>query len=491
MSCIVKAIAMAASLVLMYGNAPFAWSAEPPLAGDPFAAPPDSTGASLQGDPFADNGFENMPKNVSGDEMSSGAQKKPPWPFLQKGWLESGNQIRTRDDRAISLRQRLWLEGGHSFSPIGAKKSRNTISSARCFLSGSLDHDAAAASLSSDNDDLSADLHEAYLTIDTENADFLLGRKMVRWGTGDGINPLDLINPLDHRDPFASGRSDNRLPTFLGQGSFSLPTPGPVQELSLEVVVAPLAEVNRLSAPGSAWESEPLREIRLAENQKTLELAEQELPNQWFEEGKYLLHLAATWNGWDFGLAGYSGLRNDPVLVGSIDDEGKFRITSQHPQMTAVGLTFAKSLNRSTLRGELAFKPSYPMQKNDNVSIDFYRKDMIEGVIGIDRTFSTNIYINMQYFSTFIPENIDKKKIENGVTYEISDLFFKDNLKIGVSGIIGLSKQGWTIQPYTEYQIGDDWTVTLSILIFEGKKEGIYGQYDDNDFISLKLRRTF
>ncbi len=489
MSCIVKAMAMAASLVLMHGNAPFGWSAEMPPAGASFTGPSDSTGAPLQGDPFADGTFEGMQKNTFGNEAGSGVQRKPSWPFLQKGWLESRNQIRARDGRGISLRQRLWLEGGYSFSPAGS--GRNAISSARCFLSGSLDHDAAAAGLSSDNDEFSADLHEAYLTLDAESANFLVGRKMVRWGTGDGINPLDLINPLDHRDPFASGRSDNRLPVFLGQASFSLPAPGTVQELSLEVVAAPLAKVNRLSAPGSAWESEPLREIRLAEAHKTLELAEQELPKQWFEQGKHLLHLAATWEGWDFGLAGYSGLRNDPVLVGSMDSEGKFRITPQHPHMTAVGFTFAKSLNRSTLRGELAFKPSYPIQKNDNGATDFYRKDMIEGVIGIDRTFSANRYINVQYFSTFTPDNTYNNRTENGLTYEISELFFKDNLKIGVSGIIGLSEQGWTIQPCAEYQFGDDWIVTFSVLIFEGEKDGIYGQYDENDFISLKLRRTF
>lgn len=49
--------------------------------------------------------------------------------------------------------------------------------------------------------------------------------EMMRWGTGDGINPMDLINPRDYRDPIASARTDGRLPIFLANGIFLL---GPV-----------------------------------------------------------------------------------------------------------------------------------------------------------------------------------------------------------------------------------------------------------------------
>ena len=39
------------------------------------------------------------------------------------------------------------------------------------------------------------EVNEAYLTIDTERIYLILGKKMMRWGTDDGINPMDLINP--------------------------------------------------------------------------------------------------------------------------------------------------------------------------------------------------------------------------------------------------------------------------------------------------------
>jgi hypothetical protein len=100
------------------------------------------------------------------------------------------------------------------------------------------------------------ELNEAYLTVDTERIDFIFGKKMMRWGTGDGINPMDLINPRDYRDPIASARADARLPILLANGIFLL---GPV---TMEGVLIPKPDVNKLSLPNSPWEPKGLKELR-------------------------------------------------------------------------------------------------------------------------------------------------------------------------------------------------------------------------------------
>ncbi len=459
------------------------------LSGDPFAE--SGTSAVLQslqsttdiaGDPFATSFEEGSPVKEQDKEKRTWWQR---WSFLHKGWLESRNRIRLIDGRIISARQRLWLEGGKSFYD----------NSLRFFVATSLDIDPAAASLSTDHDDIMLNLHEAYLTFERENTNIFLGRKMVRWGTGDGINPLDLINPLDQRDPLASGRSDNRLPVFLGQGIFSLPTPKKIQELTLELVAVPLAKVNKLSAAGSAWQPEALQKLYQAERQGILQLTEQETADNWFTDGKYAIRLTATAAGWDIALIGYSGVRNRPVFTHRLEKNDKAKITPEHPRMTAFGVNFAKGLERSTLRGELAIKPEYPLQKEaEKNALSGYRKEnMLEGVIGFDHTFGLNCYINLQYFATCIPqyEQVVNHHYEHGMSYEISDLFLQDDLKLGISGIIGFSGQGWTMQPYGEYRLGDNMLLAASIFLFTGDKNGSYGQFDRRDFATLRLRWSF
>ena len=69
----------------------------------------------------------------------------------------------------------------------------------------------------------------------------------------------------------------------------------------------------------------------------------------------------------------------------------------------------------------------------------------------------------------------------------LSDFARRDLIK----GIIGFSGQGWILQPYAEYKLGDDWLLSASVMLFSGDREGSYGQYGDADFTTLKLRRSF
>jgi hypothetical protein len=110
--------------------------------------------------------------------------------FSIGGYLESRNQVRVKDvDEPISLRQRLWLD-----CYLGQDWIRG-------FASAYFDYDPAVRDWTDDKDEIYyVELNEAYLTIDTERLDFIFGKKMMRWGTGDGINPMDLINPRDYRD---------------------------------------------------------------------------------------------------------------------------------------------------------------------------------------------------------------------------------------------------------------------------------------------------
>jgi len=113
--------------------------------------------------------------------------------------------------------------------------------------------------------------------------DVILGKKMMRWGTGDGINPMDLINPRDYRDPIASARADSRLPILLANGIFLL---GPV---IMEAILIPKAEVNEFPLPNSRWEPKGLRDMRRSAESGEIVLAPKEEPDNWFEDAEFAL----------------------------------------------------------------------------------------------------------------------------------------------------------------------------------------------------------
>lgn len=190
--------------------------------------------AAVEGDPFSDGqAFSDLHAIEASDT------------FLLGGFAESRNQFSLNDpETPISLRQKVQVE---------ALWRRDVLS-----LFGSLEgsYEGAAHTWPGDHSPWKADLRELYLTYDTDNIDIFLGRKTHRWGTGDGINPMDLINPLDTRDPVTTGRADNRLPVWLFSGTVS------GNGISFEGVFLPKAEVNALPRSGNPWEPRALRELR-------------------------------------------------------------------------------------------------------------------------------------------------------------------------------------------------------------------------------------
>ena len=400
------------------------------------------------------------------------------------GYLESRNQVRVKDvDEPISLRQRLWLD-----CYIGQDWIRG-------FASAYFDYDPAVRDWTADKDELYyVELNEAYVTVDTECIDFIFGKKMMRWGTGDGINPMDLINPRDYRDPIASARADARLPILLANGIFLL---GPV---TMEGVLIPKPEVNEFPLPNSPWEPKALKEMRRMAKSGEIVLAPGEEPDNWFEDAEFAFRISTVWHGFDLALLYYNGYTDDPVYHSDYLIDGRMRFTPRYHRYKAYGFNFAKGFERVTIRGEVAVKPGLlfsidpddPSYEKDSDGL--VARDLYQGVIGIDRTFFTNLYVNFQFFADLIEdgqEALASKRKTHGITFEISNKFLDDDLTAGFRGMCFTSKEESACEIFAEYKIGDNWQLAPGYMFFNGPKDSRLGQFNDNDMIYLRLKYSF
>ena len=404
--------------------------------------------------------------------------------FALTGYLESRNQFRMKDiGNPVSLRQRLWLEGdlGHDWI--------------RGFASGYFDYDLAVRDWTDEKGELYyLHLNEAYLTVDTEKFDLIVGRKMMRWGTGDGINPMDLINPRDYRDPISGGRSDTRVPILLADGMFL------IGSVTVEGVIIPKPEVNKFSLPDSPWEPEGLRNLRRSAATGAIVLSPAEKPDNWFSDAEYALKISTVWKGCDLALLYYNGYTDNPAFHRKYLADGKMQFTATYPHYQAYGLNFAKGFDRVTIRGELAAKKDllFSIDPDDKK----YREDsdglvgrnLYQGVIGIDRTFFTDLYTNFQFFADYIADgqkSLVVKRKTHGIAFEIRDKFLDDDLSAGFRGSYFTSNDGSVIEIFAEYKIGDNWQIAPGCLVFNGSQDSRFGQYRKNDMFYLRLRYSF
>lgn len=451
----------------------------------------------MEGDPFSGNDglWSDMPDfEVEVEDAEDRAAEGSGFQTVLHGYLETRNRLRLTDGEWLSTRQRLRLELD---TFLGNRAQGSGRVPCRFYVSGAIDADPAASDFSHDNDRVGLYVDEAFATFNRPGWDLVLGQKIHRTGTGDGINPMDLVNPLNHRDPIANGRSDSRLAIPLALGSVQLPLFSEIQEARFEAVFIPLARVNRLNASGSPWESKGLEALRRMAAAGELVLEDQDEPDRYFEQFELGLRFSATFAGWDVGCSGFVGYNDTTVFSAfSLDRNGEneLHLRPVHPRFFAVGLTFAKGFERSTIRGELALKPDLPLTaQNLGTTLGFLRRRVVEGAAGFDHTFGVSLYANLQYFFTFTDSagpTINDAFIQ-GITYEVHDKFFSDTLKSGVRGICSFSGDGLTFELFGEYQPLDNWLLSLSLLLFEGPPDGSYGGFDGNDALTLKIRYSF
>jgi hypothetical protein len=121
-------------------------------------------------------------------------------------------------------------------------------------------------------------------------------------------------------------------------------------------------------------------------------------------------------------------------------------------------------------------------------------RDLYQGVIGIDRTFFTNLYVNLQFFADIIEDGqreLALKRKTHGITFEISDKFLDDDLTAGFRGMCYTSYDGSASEIFAEYKIGDNWQIAPGYMLFNGPKDSHLGQFSHNDMIYIRFRYSF
>ncbi len=421
--------------------------------------------AELDGDPFGND-------DVS--QCAEEAQEKGKKDCYAGGYLESRNQLRSADfGDPVSLRQRLWLE---------ASFDRNHVSG---FGSCTADYDPAVKMEDGQNRHaFDIDLHHAFLTLKMEKAALIVGKTIVRWGTGDGVNPMDLINPVDLDDPVSGARSDSRRSVWL------LNWMQDIRNLHFDLIWLPKGEVSGVPEPDSPWEGR-FRSLNTAAENGELVLDTGNEPDRWVGDSEAAARIMTNLAGVDLSLIYFNGFSDSPFLKME-ETNSNPKATAEYPRFWAIGLAFANGFGKSTVRGELALKHDLHYALQDGSGPE--ERDLYEGVFGWDYTSNDNTYFNFQCFGSILEngaEDLQCRKYSHGFTYEINRLFLDDDLKAGLRGTVYTSDEGAATEIFGEYKIGDKIMLELGFIFFEGPSHSILGQYDDNDMLYLKTRFYF
>ncbi len=318
------------------------------------------------------------------------------------------------------------------------------------------------------------ELRDTYLQASPfPSIDIKIGNQILAWGTSDNIRVVDLINPLDNREPGMVDIEDLRIPLLMTRADYFLG--------SWRFTGAMIHEVRFDKNPPYGSDFYPA---------STAPPPEQRTGNS-TDNQEYALSASGTFSGWDFSLH-WARLFDDQAHV-AIGTAGP---VLQHSRLTLRGLTADWALGNWLLKTELAYISG--LQFFASGAQRFTRWDAMGGVdySGLqDATLTlevANRHVN-DYDKALANaiDRVDADSLQTMLRYQES--YFSERLNLLLLwGLFGDSgKEGGFSRASISYELTPGTSLLAGVVTYQGGDSPLFKAVADNDRVFSELRHDF
>jgi hypothetical protein len=305
--------------------------------------------------------------------------------------------------------------------------------------------------------------------------DVKAGRQALTWGTGDLVFVNDLF-PKDWESFFA-GRDDQYLKApsdALRLGIFGLP-------FNTEVVLAPRFTADRLPAPGGRFSIPspgPGAPAVLEREPKV-------------ENGEAAVRLSRYMASFGTSLYGYVGSYKSPV--GMTQDPGApGSMVPYYPPLSVWGA----SARGPAAGGVLWLEGGWYDSRDDR---DGTRPEVpnssLRGLVGFERQLLPDFNATVQYY---VEQQLD---FEAGVdpgdetrhltTLRLEKMLRYQTVRLSLFGFWSPDDEDVYLRPVASYDVSDEVRVTVGGNVFSGDPGTLFGNFDADDSVYMRLRYSF
>lgn len=320
-----------------------------------------------------------------------------------------------------------------------------------------------------------AELREAYLSGSPwQGVDIKLGRQISVWGAADYVRVVDVLNPLDNREPGLVDIEDLRLPVTMSRIDFSW------DRWTLSGIAVHEVDFGRqpvFNGQFYPFSVAPPREFQPSESLANTEVA---------------ASLTGSLPGLDLGL--YHAYFYDDIphveTVGGIP-------RLDHSRLSMTGLSVNGVTGNWGWKAETAWVNG--LEFNNLPSERLSRLDALAGLeySGFKDTTVVFEVVNRHHldFSPVLRAAPDFQN-ENLTQYVLSArrTFLRERLKLySICSFFGAGFQRGSFQRFSaEYELRDGLALTMGVLFFHtGDEGGVPDTYEDNDILFMQAKYSF
>jgi hypothetical protein len=303
--------------------------------------------------------------------------------------------------------------------------------------------------------------------------DLKVGRQIVSWGRSDNLRVLDLLNPIDTREPGLVNVEDLKLPVALSRLDYYL---GP---WTLTALAIHESRFDTAPVPGSDFYPPAVPALP------------EDTPANGGADTEWGAQLRGIFPGWDVSLH-WARLFDDQAHA-RLAPDGHWR--AEHARLTLLGISGQVARGDWLLKSELAWLDG--LRFSEAEPRDRTRVDVMAGVeyLGIDET-SLALEAVLRHLRGFDPElersaAQERNRVESSLV--LTRDFVHDRLvaRLVALGFGARFEDGALIRAELEYELRDALHATVGAVLYQDGELDFFDHVAHHDRLFAQLKYSF
>ncbi|WP_456444570.1 DUF1302 family protein [Thiolapillus sp.] len=348
--------------------------------------------------------------------------------------------------------------------------------------------------LTSDTSEL--ELRELYYERGMGDWYLTLGKQQVVWGKTDGLKVLDVVDPQSFREFILEDFDQSRIPLWTLNAEYAIPD-WMGGDWTLQLLWIPDQSYHALPKPGATFAFHSPRLVPRPPPGVGVRLNAPKRPDRLIRDSDIGLRLSGFVAGWDLSLNYLYQYDNRPALY-QRPVSGPLpilEITPKYHRTHVIGGSFSRAFGDWVIRGEMGyFSNHYFLDSTPGADQGLAQSAELSYVLGMDWSGLANTFISAQLFQSWLPHyhaGITRPRLDTSLTLLLRRAFWNDTLTAELLWIANTRDGDGLLRPKLRYEWRDNLETWIGMDLFYGDRSGLYGQFDDNDRVTINVRYGF
>ncbi len=333
------------------------------------------------------------------------------------------------------------------------------------------------------------ELREFYLDRYLGDAFLRVGKQQIVWGEADGIKLLDVINPQSFREFILPEFDDSRIPLW----SINLDLPLN-DDWNAQFLWIPDNTYHDIPERGATFEFTSPAFVPLLPAGQNVTVLPVKKPSSLISDADFGGRVYGFLDGWEVSLNYFYHHRDEQVLFTHQAATNPI-LAPEYKRNHLIGGSFNNAFGDWVLRGEMAYNTDQYAYTGNEEDVDgVIESREFNALIGLDYQGITDVFLSTQIYSSWLIDHqngVFRDSTESQMTLLYEHNFLNESLKTSLLIIQSLNSGDGLIQAEVEYEYSDQLILSTGFDYFHGNNRGLFGQFDQNDRLSMAFKYGF